>query len=65
MGFYRQIAPGVYVDEHEKVVHVDVPELIQHYGCEDTTLHRRRVISAAIRAAHKVRPDLTTVELHQ
>jgi hypothetical protein len=64
-GLARQIAPGVYHDLVDNVVHIDVPELLTHFGGDDTRERRELLVQGAIVAVHKTRPNVTVIELHQ
>jgi hypothetical protein len=41
-----KIAPGMYVDS-EQTLHLDIPEMLSHYGYEDNPVNRLAMVSAS------------------
>lgn len=57
----KKVGPGLYLDERN-ALHLDVPELLAHFGYVDTPENRDVVTKAAARVFHELYP---TVPVHE
>jgi len=53
----KQVGPGLYLDERNNL-HVDVPELLDHFGYVDTPENRDVCTKAALDAFGRIYPNV-------
>lgn len=58
----EKVGPGVYLDEDRNELHVDVPELLEALGCEDTPATREICALAAKKVVRQVFPAVPVIE---
>lgn len=56
-GEMRNVAPGLYLDEGNNL-HIDVPELLAHFGYDDTPENRDVLTREALRAFRQIYPNV-------
>ena len=57
-GIFRQLARGIYVHVAKNQVEMDIPDLLDVYGWEDTEANRDLAVEVAMDAAKEVWPDV-------
>jgi len=53
----KQVGPGLYLDEGNNL-HLDVPELLQHFNVADTPENRETVSQAALDVFRRIYPNV-------
>jgi hypothetical protein len=56
-GEQRNVGPGLYLDEQNRL-HLDVPELLQHFNVADTPENRDTVSEAAVEVFRQIYPNV-------
>jgi hypothetical protein len=61
MKLRRQLAPGIWEDT-EGALHLSIPEILQHFGLEDTQQNRDRMMDLAKELLAEQLPKAKIVE---